>query len=199
MYTEPAANISSKSQSSSDSSAVTVSAPVSVAMSSPIELLVKLRSSKSTWETRMRYHAAKTLADKIAHQHPVDITVQILGLYVPDSPINSRDSSGANDFVYALIANGIDSYSKVIPVGHMIDVRDVARAHLLALSRSDKRFIISARSFTWKEFADLYRKERPELKDRLPREDVEQGIEQTSVPLDVDFANDALGMGEYVY
>ncbi|THU95299.1 NAD(P)-binding protein [Dendrothele bispora CBS 962.96] len=158
------------------------------------------------------YHAAKTLADKkvweIAHQHTgVDITVllppAILGPYVPNFPINSRDSLGTNDFVYSLIVNGTDSYSQVIPVGHMIDVRDAARAHLLALSTgripgSDKRFIISARSFTWKEFADLYRKERPELKDRLPREDVKQGFEQTSAPLDVDFANDALGMGEYI-
>ncbi|THU95301.1 NAD(P)-binding protein, partial [Dendrothele bispora CBS 962.96] len=158
------------------------------------------------------YHAAKTLADKkvweIAHQHPdVDITVflppTILGPYVPNFPINSRDNLGTNDLAYSLIVNGTDSYSQATRTGYMIDVRDAARAHLLALSAGpipgrDKRFIISARSFTCKEFADFYRKERPELKDRLPREDVEQGFKQTSAPLDVGFAKDVLGMKEYI-
>ncbi|THU89640.1 hypothetical protein K435DRAFT_781526 [Dendrothele bispora CBS 962.96] len=85
----------------------------------------------------------------------------------------------------------------------MIDVRDAARAHLLALSTPavpgrDKRFIISAKSFTWKEFVELYRKERSGLKDRLPRENLEQGFGQTSAPLDIEFAKGVLGMKEYI-
>jgi nucleoside-diphosphate-sugar epimerase len=54
-----------------------------------------------------------------------------------------------------------------------VDVRDVARAHVLALklppsSSSPKRFVLSTNTFTWKEAIELVAEKRPELKERLP-------------------------------
>jgi nucleoside-diphosphate-sugar epimerase len=51
-------------------------------------------------------------------------------------------------------------------------VRDVARAHVLALkappSDEPKRFILSSSTFTWKEAIEVIAEARPELKGRLP-------------------------------
>ncbi|THU91443.1 hypothetical protein K435DRAFT_674160, partial [Dendrothele bispora CBS 962.96] len=126
----------------------------------------------------------------------------IFGPFVPNFPVTSRESLSTNDFVYSLVLNGKDTYAPNL-VGHMADVRDVAHAHIAALSappvpKKDKRIIISAGAFTWKGIADLIRKERPELKERLPREDLNQGFGQTAAPLDTNFAKDILGMGQYI-
>lgn len=87
-------------------------------------------------------------------------------------------------------------------VGHMVDVRDVAQAHVAALSAPpipgrNKRFIICAGTFKWKAVADLIRRERPELANRLPKEDVVPP-RQTDAPLDTSFAAEVLGLKEYI-
>ncbi|KAK7441980.1 hypothetical protein VKT23_016258 [Stygiomarasmius scandens] len=155
------------------------------------------------------YVAAKAVADKkvweLAHQHPdVDITVLIppilFGPTVPNFPVDSRAALGTNDYIYSLIADG--AYPQM-PIGYLIDIRDAARAHIAALSAppvpgKDKRIIVTSGRFTWKDVADFIRKERPELKERLPKEGSEQGFPQTDAPLDVVFAKEVLGMKEYI-
>ncbi|KAH9039297.1 hypothetical protein EDB85DRAFT_1887481 [Lactarius pseudohatsudake] len=67
--------------------------------------------------------------------------------------------------------SGYDPASGV-PALLNVDVRDVARAHVLALklppSETQKRFALSTNAFTWKEAIELLAKKRPELKGRLP-------------------------------
>ncbi|THU91393.1 NAD(P)-binding protein [Dendrothele bispora CBS 962.96] len=161
--------------------------------------------------TPATYQAAKTCAEKkvweIANQHPdVDVTViippAIFGPNVPNFPAVSRASLSTNDCVYSLILNGQDTYPPV-PFGQMVDVRDAARAHVAALSAPpipgrDKRFLVSSGIFTWKGFADHLRKEKPELKDRLPREGLVQTLQQTNAPMDTEFTKEALGIKEYI-
>ncbi|KAF5364988.1 hypothetical protein D9758_008191 [Tetrapyrgos nigripes] len=155
------------------------------------------------------YIAAKIIADKdiwdIAHQHPdVDITVllppAIFGPVVPNFPLTSRSNLSTNDYVYQLVLNGPDAYP-AIPVGDLVDVRDMARAHVVALTTKpipgkDKRFIVSGGKYNWKELADLVRRERPELAHKLPREDLERPV-QTTAPIDLTFTEKELGFSEY--
>ncbi|KAJ3833665.1 hypothetical protein F5878DRAFT_632367 [Lentinula raphanica] len=152
------------------------------------------------------YQEAKTLADKavweLAHKNPnVDFTVLLPpAIFGPSlSPLTSSPSSlGTNGFVKMLFA---PEYPP-IPIGHMIDVRDAARAHVLALSTPpvpgrDKRFIISNGTFLWKDVAALIRSKKPELAGRLPKETSVPGP-QTSAPMDTTFAKEVLGMKDYI-
>ena len=92
--------------------------------------------------------------------------------------VYNSPATGTNRFVYELI-NGApgrpvsehDPAVRAPPLN--VDVRDVARAHVLALKvppRADelKRFIVSSSTFTWKEAVELIAQARPELKGRLP-------------------------------
>ncbi|KAJ3996499.1 hypothetical protein F5050DRAFT_1692575 [Lentinula boryana] len=155
------------------------------------------------------YQEAKTLADKaiwdLALSKPkVDFTVLLPpAIFGPqlstDATLTSSPSSlGTNGFVQMLFA---PEYPPV-PIGHMIDVRDAARAHVLALSTPPvpgraKRFIISNGTFLWKDVAALVRRRRPELAARLPKETSVPGP-QTSAPMDTTFAKEVLGMTSYI-
>jgi nucleoside-diphosphate-sugar epimerase len=83
-----------------------------------------------------------------------------------------------------------------------VDVRDVARAHVLALkvppSDEPKRFIVSSSRFTWKEAVESIARARPELKARLP---VITGEEPPVPPfaiLDTSATANILGLRDYV-
>ncbi|KAF5364917.1 hypothetical protein D9758_008160 [Tetrapyrgos nigripes] len=156
------------------------------------------------------YQRSKTAADKkiweIAREHPdVDIAVllppAVYGPLVPNYPLTSRGNIGTNDIVYQLLLSGPDAYPN-IPYGHMVDVRDIARAHVAALSAPpipgrNKRLIVAYGAFTWKALAELIRKERPQVADRLPREDAKIVL-QSDAPLDTTFAKEVLGMETYI-
>ncbi|KAJ4479309.1 hypothetical protein J3R30DRAFT_3477471 [Lentinula aciculospora] len=152
------------------------------------------------------YQESKTLADKaiwnFSRTHPeVDFTVLLPpAIFGPQlgSLTSSPSSLGTNGFVKMLFA---PEYPP-IPIGHMIDVRDAARAHILALSvppvtGRDKRFIISNGTFKWKDVAELIRSKKPELASRLPKETSVPGP-QTSAPMDTTFAKEVLGMKIYI-
>ncbi|KAF5355516.1 hypothetical protein D9758_006374 [Tetrapyrgos nigripes] len=142
---------------------------------------------------------------EIAYQHPdVDATIilppAIYGPMVSNYPVTSRSSLGTNDWVYYLVAEG--TYPSA-PAGDIIDVRDAARAHIVALSvgpipGKNKRFIVAREKCYWKEVAELIKKERPELAHRLPKEDLEPPV-QTTAPLDLTFTEQGLGFTEYHY
>ncbi|KAE9401227.1 NAD(P)-binding protein, partial [Gymnopus androsaceus JB14] len=157
------------------------------------------------------YQHSKTIADKkvweLAKEHPtVDFTVllppAICGPLVPNYPLSdSSDSIGTNASLCKIFTIGTGAYPDS-SLGHLIDVRDVARAHVAALSAPsipgrDKRFIISSSTYKWKDVADLIRRERPELANRLPKEDAVPP-KQTDAPLDTRFAAEVLGMEEYI-
>lgn len=59
-----------------------------------------------------------------------------------------------------------------------VDVRDVARAHVLAMEKlvaAGQRFFLTAGRFTNRDLADAVRKNFPELYEQLPASDVQDG------------------------
>ncbi|KAI9464924.1 NAD-P-binding protein [Lactarius psammicola] len=117
-------------------------------------------------------------------------------------------ATGTNRHIYALIAGAlgrsVNAYDPAIrgpPLS--VDVRDVARAHVLALklppsSESPGRFVLSTSTFTWKDAIELLAEKRPELKERLP---VITGREPPLEPfatLDTSKTESVLGMKNYI-
>jgi nucleoside-diphosphate-sugar epimerase len=161
------------------------------------------------------YQTSKTAAERelwaIAMSNPtVDFTTivppKIFGPFVPHFP-NSTDRSalGTNDYVYSLLTGGPNSPNTYPPIaiGHMVDVRDVAKAHVEALSApyvpgTNKRLLISSGTFKWEATADFIRTARPELASRLPAESA-QAVKQTDAPMDVSLAAKVIGLSEDGY
>ena len=90
---------------------------------------------------------------------------------------------------------------------YYIDVRDVALAHVKALSlppssspsEYEKRFLISGGVFSWKEAAAYLAEARPERKERLPS--LEGGVGSlpgTVSTIDVALAKERLWLETYV-
>ena len=121
--------------------------------------------------------------------------------------VYNTPATGTNQLIYGLIAgapdrlvSGYDPTLRAPPLH--VDVRDVARAHVLALkvppSDEPKRFIISSSRFTWKEAVESIAQARPELKARLP---VITGKEPPVPPfaiLDTNATANILGLRNYV-
>jgi nucleoside-diphosphate-sugar epimerase len=131
------------------------------------------------------YSISKGLADAAVRgfksSHPdLDLTT-IHPSYVfgplGSGQVYNSPATGTNAYVYQLIAGepgrAVSGYDPAVGVPPLnVDVRDVARAHVLALkvppSDAVKRFILSSSTFTWKEAAEFLAQARPELKSRLP-------------------------------
>jgi nucleoside-diphosphate-sugar epimerase len=126
------------------------------------------------------YFASKIFAEralwKFAAEHPqLDIaTIQpgfVYGPYAKHFPFPSP-TSGTNGFIYGL-AQG--QQPPVIPPA-VVDVRDVAKAHVLALARprssklEDKRYLVNGGLFTWKQAAAALLEARPQYKTLKPEE-----------------------------
>jgi nucleoside-diphosphate-sugar epimerase len=112
---------------------------------------------------------------------------------------------GSVGFIYQLLTGGSKGPNTYPDsnVGQLADVRDVAKAHVLATKTPPltdgphKRFIIVSKNFTWPEMADLVRKERPEVAHRLPSKDAEV-TKMTDFKLDLSLTKDALGLKEFI-
>ena len=163
------------------------------------------------------YTVSKALADRAVRDfkraHPeLDVTtIHPSYVYGPlgSGQVYSTPGSGTNHFIYGLLAgapgrpvSGYDPAIRGPPLS--VDVRDVARAHVLALkvppSADDapKRFIASSNRFTWKEAVELIAQARPELKERLP---VVTGKEPEVAPfakLDTSTTERVLGLKSYI-
>jgi nucleoside-diphosphate-sugar epimerase len=132
------------------------------------------------------YSVSKALADRTVRDfkraHPdLDLTtIHPSYIYGPvgSGQIYNAPGTGTNRFIYEFIAGAPDrtvcGYDPAVrgPPVH-VDVRDVARAHVLALKvppseDEPKRFILSSSRFTWKEAIEFIAQARPELKGRLP-------------------------------
>ena len=132
------------------------------------------------------YSVSKTVADRTVRDykraHPdLDVTtIHPSYIYGPvgSGQVYNAPGTGTNRFIYALIAGApgrpVSGYDPALrgPPVH-VDVRDVARAHVLALKvppseDEPNRFILSTSRFTWKEAIEFIAQARPELKGRLP-------------------------------
>lgn len=86
-------------------------------------------------------------------------------------------------------------------MGHLVDVRDVARIHILALeapplpNREKKRLIASAKAFKWSEITEIVKKGYPELEKtgRLPRADAEYKMPQMCCQADTSLVGRSVG------
>lgn len=88
------------------------------------------------------------------------------------------------------------------PTAHTIDVRDVAKAHILALTAPPpsqvgrKRLLIAGPSLTWKNAIEHLKKARPELADRLPDTNA-AGVEKIG-GIDTSRSAEVLDLQEYI-
>lgn len=137
----------------------------------------------------------------------------IYGPFVEGLAPASAAGAGTNRMVYALIAGEKGRAPPMQLSPYFIDVRDVATAHVRALTVppvpvSDanapaKRFLISGGVFSWKEAAAYLAAARPELRDRLPSLDAPgpgPGLLSTSTISTIDTApaRETLGLTEYI-
>jgi nucleoside-diphosphate-sugar epimerase len=162
------------------------------------------------------YAISKSLSDltvrnfKRAHPDFDIASIHPSFIYGPLGPgqVYDTPATGTNRYIYGLIAGApgrpVSGYDPAAgaPALLSVDVRDVARAHVLALklspSETPKRFILSTNTFTWKEAIELLAEKRPQLRERLP---VITGKEPPVGPiatLDTSKTVSVLGMKNYV-
>lgn len=105
-----------------------------------------------------------------------------------------------NEFIHLILNKNEPPFAP----NWMVDVRDVAKAHVLALEKlplpSDvlRRFIVNAATYTWASAAAYIKKSRPELADRLfPLADVKPlpGVLSNLV---TTRAKEILGFSEFI-
>ncbi|KAF5367912.1 hypothetical protein D9757_007763 [Collybiopsis confluens] len=127
------------------------------------------------------YVASKILAEKaawkFAAENPsIDLaTINppfIYGSPNPDFPSQGTTRLGVNIMLFSLINGKPDRPLPPVIPPHYIDVRDVAKAHVRALGAPsnvrDKRFIVTAGYFHFKDVVEYLAETMPELKPRLP-------------------------------
>jgi nucleoside-diphosphate-sugar epimerase len=112
---------------------------------------------------------------------------------------------GSVGYIYQLLTGGSKGPNTYpdSTVGQLADVRDIAKAHVLATRAPpltdgrNKRFIVVSKSFTWPEIADLIRKERPRVAHRLPSKDAEV-TKTTEFKFDLSLTENVLGLRELI-
>ncbi|KAJ7578369.1 hypothetical protein C8J56DRAFT_967779 [Mycena floridula] len=156
------------------------------------------------------YLATKIIAEKaawkFAEEHPVlDLTTVnppfVYGPMHPDFLRLPRDRLGANTMIYALISGAAGRAAPPQLCPFFCDVRDVARAHVLALkaeSTKPKRLLINAGAFTWKAAIQHLEKTRPELTDRLPSVRNVWSLPGTLCKTDLALTEEVLQLKEYI-
>lgn len=155
------------------------------------------------------YVASKLLAERavweFAEKNPsLDVaTVNppfLFGPLVQHFPTPSADGLGTDGFFYAVLSGAAP------PLGPpaYIDVRDAARAHVLALRlppqtpKQNKRFLVSAGDMVFKEVTEHLAATRPELKDRLPSLDKFGGWPGPLSKIDTTRARTVLALEPYI-
>ncbi|GLB45548.1 putative NAD(P)H-binding [Lyophyllum shimeji] len=159
------------------------------------------------------YLAARTLAERAAwdfaaKEPALDLAIincpMIFGPHAPGFPPPEAGPTALTSTVhiYTLLKGAIPP-----PLPSLFcDVRDVARAHLAALSVpkaesnvQDKRFLICAGFMFWKDAVKYLHHAHPELKTRLPPLDAEFApFPGPLTTIDATRAKEKLGMVDYV-
>ncbi|KIM39464.1 hypothetical protein M413DRAFT_446968 [Hebeloma cylindrosporum] len=106
---------------------------------------------------------------------------------------------GTNETIYQILQGGA-----VPPAPNwLVDVRDVAKGHILALEASNlpadkKRFIVNAGTYTWKEAAEHLKKSRPALRDHIQPLEQIGDLPAPSSHLDNTRSMELLGLADYI-
>jgi nucleoside-diphosphate-sugar epimerase len=162
------------------------------------------------------YAVSKGLADlavrdyKQAHPELDLTTIHPSYVYGPVGPgqVYNGPATGTNRYIYGLIAGApgrpVSGYDPVVRGAPLsVDVRDVARAHVLALKvphseDAVKRFVISSSRFTWAEAIEFVAQTRPELKGRLPVITGKEPPVPRFATVDTSTTEAVLGLKDYV-
>ncbi|KAJ7578262.1 hypothetical protein C8J56DRAFT_835946 [Mycena floridula] len=150
------------------------------------------------------YRASKLFAEQavwdFAEAHPhVDFTVlNPTWIYGPFArgfkvPTPNYTAISTNLYIYRLLT----STGQLPPGPNHVDVRDTAKAHVLALKSSrdvgKKRLIISSLyGFNYARFLEIVREKRPELAQRLTKAPLPEK-EAEGIPFDVHRLEEVLG------
>lgn len=135
------------------------------------------------------YRASKTLAERAARdfvaEHKPQFDIATVNPPLVFGPVvhylASLDAINTSNERFVALVQGKWKAAGAIPdTGTFIwvDVRDVAEAHVRALEKSElggARLFATAGWFSNRELVDLVRKNFPELKEKLPAEDVKGG------------------------
>jgi nucleoside-diphosphate-sugar epimerase len=131
----------------------------------------------------------------------------IWGPFVPNYEKVLSDSPGSLGTVSLLRDIFDNTEYPQSKMGFIVDVRDVARAHVLALSapplpnKEHKRLISSHRSFTWEETVKVIREKyagEENVQKRLPGDEAAaNAVKQRNIPLDDSLTRKATGFGDY--
>ena len=93
------------------------------------------------------------------------------------------------------------SYDKQGTGPMCVDVRDVARMHIIALQKppagKHKRILCIGPGFTWAEAVEHLRVVKPQLSDRLPQVD-KTTVKRKTATFDRSSAEKILGFTEYI-
>ncbi|KAJ8474459.1 hypothetical protein ONZ45_g15944 [Pleurotus djamor] len=153
------------------------------------------------------YAVSKTLAEKAvwefgdAHPHVEITTINPPFLYGPFAPTQKfpkRDLAAfsSNGFIYSLLSHG----GNIVSTSDHADVRDVARAHVLALKSPPTSVVgrkrlpfASPNGLVFGEILKYLATQRPELKDRLTKKDAPR-LSRDRAPVDFDRIKEVLGM-----
>jgi len=159
------------------------------------------------------YIAAKTLAERqlwdFADNHPdIDITTilptWIYGPFVPGFPIRRGEVAdmSTNGYIWDYVLfpgpkNHKMAPRMTIPLPLCVDVRDCARAHILALQKTVKfdgqqRILVSGPGFTYKEAVEYLEASRPSLSHQLP--DTSEAVDGPYAKVDTERSQECLGM-----
>ncbi|KAM5541055.1 hypothetical protein V8D89_005366 [Ganoderma adspersum] len=163
------------------------------------------------------YCGTKTLAEqaawKLAEEHPELDLATINPPFVYGAPVAGLSPGGlaalgSNALIYQLIAG---EPGRALPLQlppYYCNVRDVARAHVLALNLPklalgtdvrDKRFIVAGPgAILWADAVKTLTAQRPALKDRLPTLENAPPLPGPLSKVDTTRAKEVLGVKEYV-
>ncbi|KAF8154863.1 hypothetical protein B0H34DRAFT_540865 [Crassisporium funariophilum] len=164
------------------------------------------------------YFTAKTIAERalwafVKEKPHLDVRTVLpgyaIGPYPKTFPLpTSQSTLGTNDYLYGILNNG----QPPIAPNWIVDVRDVAKGHILTLLASlppisstsskceeGRRFIINGCTYTWKDAAVHLKKVRGDaLEGRLVDLDKVPALPGVLSGLDCRRSREVLGFGEYL-
>lgn len=139
------------------------------------------------------YHRSKTVAEQASRewvaQHAPDMAFCSINPVAVLGPVANDDLSTSIALVERLLTGEIPA---IPAVGFgIVDVRDVAKAHVLALDAPaelvrDGRFAVSERFLWMSEIADILRDRVPELARKVPRRSLPSFLVRMLAPLMAD-------------
>ncbi|KAF9043118.1 hypothetical protein BJ165DRAFT_1529235 [Panaeolus papilionaceus] len=158
------------------------------------------------------YMTAKIMAEKalwqfVAENPEMDVKTILPGYIMGPYPRlfslpTSASSLGTNEFIWNMIHGG----DVPIAPNWIVDVRDVAKGHILALETENlppanpdkRRFIINSATYSWKEAAAHLKKARPEAAKGIIDLETAPNPPGPLTELDNTQAKEVLKFGEFI-